>query len=118
MELTEEQSSIVQTSGEAKLLVTAGPGTGKTHVLIYRLAELVGERSIPPSELLVLSFSRAAVREIRDRLHLIGGDAQYVRAMTFDSFATRFFLLQNRQRMASRRLRREDKTCNVSNCPK
>lgn len=93
MELTEEQSSIVQTSGEAKLLVTAGPGTGKTHVLIYRLAELVGERSIPPSELLVLSFSRAAVREIRDRLHLIGGDAQYVRAMTFDSFATRVLSL-------------------------
>ena len=93
MELTEEQSSIVQAIGSAKLLVTAGPGTGKTHVLIHRLAELVGEQYLAPSELLVLSFSRAAVKEIRDRLRVIGGDAQYVRAMTFDSFATRLLAL-------------------------
>jgi hypothetical protein len=93
LDLTEEQSQIVQTICDAKVLVTAGPGTGKTHVLIYRVAELVCNQHIAPSEVLVLSFSRAAVREIRERLREHGGDATYIRAMTFDSFATRLLSL-------------------------
>lgn len=89
-QLTDEQREIVVLSPAAKLLVTAGPGTGKTHVLIARLAELVGIHDLSPGqEILVLSFSRAAVREIRNRVAAAGGDVAYVRAVTFDSFATR-----------------------------
>jgi hypothetical protein len=93
MALTEEQSVIVQAPGSAKILVTAGPGTGKTHVLIHRLADLISNQGMAPGELLVLSFSRAAVREIRDRLRKVRGNAGYVRAATFDSFATRTLAL-------------------------
>jgi hypothetical protein len=91
--LTDEQLQIVQALGNAKLLVTAGPGTGKTHVLIHRVATLVRDHDIAPSEILVLSFSRAAVKEIRNRLREHGGNASYIRATTFDSFATRLLSL-------------------------
>jgi hypothetical protein len=91
--LTDEQLQIVQAPGDAKLLVTAGPGTGKTHVLIHRVAGLIQDHNMAPSEILVLSFSRAAVKEIRVRLREHGGDASYIRATTFDSFATRLLSL-------------------------
>ena len=70
-----------------QLLVTAGPGTGKTHTLIERLRVLVDDLDVSPSSVLVLSFTRAAVGEIRRRLR--GSNAAYVRPLTFDSFATR-----------------------------
>jgi superfamily I DNA/RNA helicase len=88
--LTDEQYSIVIAPPDARLLVTAGPGTGKTHTLIARLKHLIDEHGVSPGqELLVLSFSRAAVYEVRRRLMTAGGDVSYVRALTFDSFATR-----------------------------
>lgn len=93
MTLTAEQVRIVNAAASAKTLVTAGPGTGKTHVLIHRVSSLISEHGIAPGELLVLSFSRGAVKEIRERLHGFGGDARYVRALTFDSFATRVLAL-------------------------
>jgi hypothetical protein len=88
--LTPEQLAVVNAAPDAKLLITAGAGTGKTHVLVARLRELIATHHLRPGqEILVLSFSRAAVREIRDRVASVGGDVAYVRACTFDSFATR-----------------------------
>lgn len=88
-ELSEEQRAAAEAGPEARLLVTAGPGTGKTHTLIARLGVLIDRFGLSPGgEILVLSFSRAAVREIRDRTATFGGDVRYVRACTFDSFAT------------------------------
>lgn len=88
--LTDEQLDIVELPPESRLLVTAGPGTGKTHVLIARLVSLVNRYHLQPGrEILVLSFSRAAVGEIRRRVRKAGGDVRYVRTYTFDSFATR-----------------------------
>lgn len=89
-DLTAEQLKVVGLPPEARALVVAGPGTGKTHVLIARLAELVNQYGLQPGrELLVLSFSRAAVGEIRKRVTAAGGDIRYTRTFTFDSFATR-----------------------------
>lgn len=88
---TPEQSEIIRQPPGAKQLVTAGAGTGKTATLVERIAYLVGEHEVAPgNELLVLSFSRSAVREIRRRAIERGGDGRYIRAQTFDSFATRF----------------------------
>lgn len=87
--LSDEQIGIANEPVDARLLVTAGPGTGKTFTLIERLAKLTSEDSLMPgSDLLVLSFSRAAVREIRARAKQRGGELKYVQARTFDSFAT------------------------------
>ncbi|HEV2361595.1 MAG TPA: UvrD-helicase domain-containing protein, partial [Acidimicrobiales bacterium] len=87
--MSDEQNLVAAAAFDARILVTAGPGTGKTFTLVARLLHLIDEEGLAPgAEILVLSFSRAAVREVRRRVagH---GSASYVRAMTFDSFATR-----------------------------
>jgi len=87
--LSPEQQAIVEAPPEVRMLVTAGPGTGKTFTLIARLAHLVQTEGLSPGqEILVLSFARAAVSLIRERLAAAGGDVRFVRAVTFDSFAT------------------------------
>lgn len=73
---------------DTRALVTAGPGSGKTHSLIRRLAYLIDEEGLDPDEVIALSFSRAAVREIKARLAIDDSDARYVEVRTFDSFAT------------------------------
>lgn len=88
-DLTPEQREIATASPDSRQLVTAGPGTGKTHVLITRLVHLSETHDLGPGELLVLSFTRAAVRVIKDRVRETAGDARSIRATTFDSFATR-----------------------------
>ncbi|MFD3554112.1 UvrD-helicase domain-containing protein [Streptomyces goshikiensis] len=89
--LTSEQQAVVGRSWDTRLLVTAGAGTGKTHTLVRRMEALVGhvdpEEALEASELLVLSFSRAAVRELRDRIARHGERARRVRVQTFDSWA-------------------------------
>lgn len=89
--LTPEQNGVVTASCEKKILVTAGPGTGKTHTLIARLQHLAEQGHAMASEVLVLSFSRAAVRVVRDRVRGASEESpevRFVRAATFDSFAT------------------------------
>ncbi|WP_219515142.1 UvrD-helicase domain-containing protein [Nonomuraea ceibae] len=88
VQLTDEQQELVEEPATARLLVTAPAGTGKTLSLIHRLAFLIDEEELEPSELLVLSFSRAAVREIRSRLRAFGSGAAHVDVRTFDSYAT------------------------------
>ena len=88
--LTNDQELIALAPCSARLLVTAGAGTGKTYTLIHRVSFLVNEENLSPgSEILLLTFSRAAAREIRDRLRLTEGRSRYVHVATFDSFATR-----------------------------
>ncbi|MDH6140465.1 hypothetical protein P3T35_002473 [Kitasatospora sp. GP30] len=89
--LTAEQQAVVDQPWDTRLLVTAGAGTGKTHTLVRRMDALVGhidpDEALEASELLVLSFSRAAVRELRDRIARHGEHARRVRVQTFDSWA-------------------------------
>ena len=81
---------------DRNLLVNAGPGSGKTSVLIARLAHLIRFQHIRPEEILVLAFNRAVVFEIRARIkNLFGklGYGAYVRRLdvaTFHGFATRY----------------------------
>lgn len=92
-QLTPEQAEIVHAGPESRLLVIAGAGCGKTHVLVARLQHLIAKHELSPGrEILILSFSRAAVNEVRRRLKGVGGDVAYARAFTFDSFATRLLL--------------------------
>lgn len=89
-DFTIEQSAVVSLPVEAHALVSAAAGTGKTHALAGRLTHLVEIEGLSAGdELLVLSFSRAAVAELRRRISGLAGDARYVGVATFDSFATR-----------------------------
>ncbi|NEC01737.1 UvrD-helicase domain-containing protein [Streptomyces anulatus] len=87
--LTEEQRAVVEQPWDARLLVTAGAGAGKTHTLVRRLDALMGHEddALEAGEILVLSFSRAAVRELRERIALHAREARRVRVQTFDSWA-------------------------------
>ncbi|MFI6867263.1 UvrD-helicase domain-containing protein [Nocardia sp. NPDC050406] len=86
--LTEEQQVVVEQSWDAAVLVTAGAGTGKTHTLVRRLDALVQRDEVKAHEILVLSFSRAAVRELTHRIARHSESARRVRVQTFDAWAT------------------------------
>lgn len=86
IELDEAQLEVVEAPSDARLLVIAGAGQGKTEVVVRRIDRLVQEEDLTASEeILVLSFSRAAVTAVRTRLDLRDVSASNVR--TFDSFA-------------------------------
>jgi hypothetical protein len=85
--LTPAQQSVVDQPWDARTLVTAGAGAGKTHTLVRRLDTLVSQEELEANEILVLSFSRAAVRELRERIERYASAAQRVRVQTFDSWA-------------------------------
>ncbi|MET8180803.1 ATP-dependent helicase [Streptomyces sp. NPDC005336] len=85
--LTEEQAAVVDQPADAMVLVTAGAGAGKTHTLVRRVEALVSEKGLATGEILVLTFSRATVRELRERLSRFGGRSRHVRVTTFDSWA-------------------------------
>ncbi|MFG2978050.1 UvrD-helicase domain-containing protein, partial [Streptomyces sp. NPDC048331] len=88
--LTDEQRAVVELPWDAKCLVVAGAGAGKTHTLVRRLDALVERDDVLPGEILVLSFSNAAVRELRQRIQRHAVAADRVRVQTFDSWATAF----------------------------
>ena len=94
--LNERQLQVCTASFNSKMLVNAGPGSGKTHVLMMRCAHLIHSQDIKPSEILVLAFNRAVVFEIRNRIRELFkelGYGSYVNKLdvaTFHGFALRF----------------------------
>lgn len=87
IELNDEQLEVVWADADARLFVIAGAGQGKTEVVVNRIDSLVRNEGLTASEeVLVLSFSRAAVSAVRTRLELRDVAAANVR--TFDSFAS------------------------------
>lgn len=66
--LNDEQKKVYSASKDENLQVDAGPGSGKTHTLILRIARLIQEEKINPEEILVLAYNRAVVVELRGRL--------------------------------------------------
>ncbi|MEU3250982.1 ATP-dependent DNA helicase [Streptomyces sp. NPDC006997] len=72
--------------GAGPLLVLAGPGTGKTTTLVESVAARIA-RGAHPERLLVLTFSRKAAVDLRDRMALRIGAARAPRATTFHSFS-------------------------------
>ncbi|UYQ64264.1 ATP-dependent helicase [Streptomyces peucetius] len=71
--------------GEGPLLVLAGPGTGKTTTLVEAVAARIAQ-GVDPSRILVLTFSRKAAVELRDRMALRLGGTRGPQATTFHSF--------------------------------
>lgn len=120
VELDTSQRAVVEADPTERLLVVAGAGRGKTEVIAGRVDELVQYHGLNPAEeLLVLTFSRAAVAAARRRLEQRGTGA--VGISTFDSFASQLLLeagedpssiggFDKRIRAATDVLRREDLT--------
>ena len=76
------------------LLITAGPGSGKTRVLTHRIAHLIKEHGVAPGQCLAITFTRRAAEEMRERLAALLPGAN-VPVMTFHSLGLRL-LEENR----------------------
>ena len=76
---------------EGPLLIIAGPGSGKTRVIVQRVAYLVRTCGVPPGRICVVTFTNKAAKELRDRLgRLLGGPvAGRVTAGTFHAICSR-----------------------------
>jgi superfamily I DNA/RNA helicase/RecB family exonuclease len=85
--LDEDQRRVVSHAG-GPLLVLAGPGTGKTTAIVAAVADRITRRGTDPGRVLVLTFSRKAAQELRERITLsLGRTTREPLALTFHSYA-------------------------------
>jgi len=86
-ELSQIQREIIDDDASKYVVVAAGPGSGKTKVLVHKLASLMLLEDVKHEQLLMVTFSRAAVTEFRQRLYaLIGNAAGFIEIKTFHSY--------------------------------
>ena len=86
-ELSTAQLQIIKDNRARIIVVAAGPGSGKTKVLVHKLASLLLMEDVRHEQLLMLTFSRAAATEFKQRLYgLIGNAAAFVEIKTFHSY--------------------------------
>lgn len=86
-ELSDKQAEIINDADSKYIVVAAGPGSGKTRVLVHKLASLLLLEDVKHEQLLMVTFSRAAATEFKKRLiRLIDNAANFVEIKTFHSY--------------------------------
>lgn len=86
-ELSPTQLKIINENRAKHIVVAAGPGSGKTRVLVHKLASLLLMEDVKHEQLLMVTFSRAAATEFKKRLiKLIGNAANFIEIKTFHSY--------------------------------
>lgn len=84
----EQQKAVKATDGP--LLIMAGAGSGKTRVLTHRIAYLIVEKEVAPWNILAITFTNKAAREMKDRVRgILGGTAEDIWISTFHSMCVR-----------------------------
>ena len=84
------QQRLVESPERGNHLVLAGPGSGKTRVIVHRIAYLLRVRRVSPESIIALAFNRNAAAELRRRLlDLAGDDARRVTVLTYHAMALR-----------------------------
>ena len=97
-ELNKEQKEAVLTT-DGPILILAGAGSGKTKVLTTKIAYLIEEVGVNPSNILAITFTNKAAKEMKERLQkLVGVISKYSQVSTFHSFGLRI-LRENSEKL-------------------
>ncbi|MEY8356335.1 ATP-dependent helicase [Lachnospiraceae bacterium 54-53] len=89
------------------MLVLAGPGSGKTFTITHRICHLTGEYGVDPSNILVITFTKAAAREMKERFEALAGGSSSL--VSFGTFHAIFFrILKFAYRYDARSIVREE----------
>ena len=114
-----QQKLVIEAASTSRILVCAGPGSGKTLVSALRLVKLVSG-GIEPSQILVLSFSRSAVLNLSYRLHSlelppsIHEDLRYLSFRTFDAWTFRMLRLSGAETAELLKAKHDDNICRLT----
>lgn len=100
--LNEAQQEAVETRGP--LLIIAGPGTGKTRTITYRIAHLISQGLARPDQILAITFTNKAAEEMRERLDYLLQDPKIMREITIGTFHSFCYHLLSSERVESYRL--------------
>jgi DNA helicase-2/ATP-dependent DNA helicase PcrA len=93
----QQRAAVVHQGGP--LLIVAGAGSGKTRVLTRRIAYLLAQRHVAPSEILAITFTNKAAGEMKERVAaMVGNRARVMWVMTFHSACVRI-LRENAKRL-------------------
>jgi len=87
-EMSNEQKEIINDKKTKAMMILAGPGSGKTKVLVHKIASLILTEDIKPEQFMMLTFSRTAAGEFRSRLNKLIGVLSYdIEINTFHAYA-------------------------------
>ncbi|MCF6243569.1 MAG: RecQ family ATP-dependent DNA helicase [Sulfurovum sp.] len=87
-EMSDEQKEIINDKKTKAMMILAGPGSGKTKVLVHKIASLILTEDIKPEQFMMLTFSRTAAGEFRSRLNKLIGVLSYdIEINTFHAYA-------------------------------
>lgn len=87
-EANEEQEIVIKADLDKQIIVNAPPGTGKTYTVSKKIEYIAKNRIAPINQILVICFSRSAVKEIKDRLEIPEEQKKNITIRTIDSFCS------------------------------
>ena len=87
-EPNEEQEKVIKADINEKIIVNAPPGTGKTYTVSKKIEYIVKNKIVPLDSILIICFSRSAVKEIKDRIEINEDDKEKITIRTIDSFCS------------------------------
>ncbi|MDQ7047505.1 MAG: AAA family ATPase [Sulfurovum sp.] len=96
-EMSDEQKQIIEDKTTKAMMILAGPGSGKTKVLVHKIASIILTEDVKPEQFMMLTFSKSAKWEFKSRLNALIGSLSYdVEIQTFHSYALKLIARESK----------------------